>query len=268
MACATTIYTNLDTVMVGFMKTDTDVGYYNAAVKIKNILVSIVTSLGSVLLPRASYYVENGMMDEFKRITKKALSFVFLVATPMMFYFMLFAKEGIFFLSGEAYSGSILPMQIIMPTLLFIGITNILGIQILVPLGKEKVVLYSEIAGAITDVILNAILIPQFASAGAAIGTLVAEFVVLLVQYYALRNEITGTLKQIHHLRIIIACLLGTLTSLWVKNLGLGSFLTLVISAVIFFGVYGIFLLMMKEEMIVEIWNMIFGKVKKIIHKG
>lgn len=50
MACATTIYTNLDTVMLGFMKTNVDVGYYNAAVKIKNILVSVVTSLGAVLL--------------------------------------------------------------------------------------------------------------------------------------------------------------------------------------------------------------------------
>ena len=42
-------------------------------------------------------------------------------------------------------------MQIIMPTLLFIGITNVLGIQILVPIGKENVVLFSEIAGAVTD---------------------------------------------------------------------------------------------------------------------
>ena len=145
MSCATTIYTNLDTVMIGFIATDTDVGYYNAAVKIKTILVSIVTSLGVVLLPRASYYVENGRMEEFYRITKKAIHFVFLVATPMMVYFMLFAKEGICFLSGSAYIGSIVPMQIIMPTLLLIGLTNIMGIQMLVPLGREKVVLLSEI---------------------------------------------------------------------------------------------------------------------------
>lgn len=97
MACATTIYTNLDNVMLGFMATDADVGYYNAAVKIKKILVSIVTSLGTVLLPRASYYVEKGMIEKFKRISKKALSFVFLISTPMLLYFILFAKEGIYF---------------------------------------------------------------------------------------------------------------------------------------------------------------------------
>lgn len=267
MACATTIYTHLDTVMLGFMKSDTDVGYYNVAVKIKSILISIVTSLGAVLLPRASYYVENGLMDEFKRITKKALSFVFLVASPLMLYFMFYAKEGIFFLSGNAYEGSILPMQIIMPTLLFIGITNILGIQMLVPMGKEKVVLYSEIAGAIVDVVINALLIPRFASTGAAIGTLVAEFVVLVVQYMALKDDVTETLKQIHYGRIIIALILGTVASLWIKMLGIGSFLTLLISAILFFVVYGIYLLICKEEMVVEIWNMIVRRTKTTMKK-
>lgn len=263
MACATTIYVNLDSVMLGFMKSDVDVGYYNAAVKIKSILVSIVTSLGTVLLPRASYYVENGMFKEFKRITKKALTFVLLIATPMMVYFILFAKEGIFFLSGNAYNGSIVPMQLIMPTLLFIGITNILGIQILVPLGKEKIVLYSEIVGAVVDVILNAVLIPRYASAGAAIGTLVAEFAVLVVQYMSLRNEVTDTFKQIHYFRILIALALGSAASLWVKTLGIGNFLTLAISGVLFFGIYGIYLLLRREEMIEEIWNTVIGKVFK-----
>ena len=48
MSVATTVYTNLDTVMLGFIKTDADVGYYNTAVKVKNILCSLVTSLGTV----------------------------------------------------------------------------------------------------------------------------------------------------------------------------------------------------------------------------
>ena len=174
-------------------------------------------------MPRASYYIENGLIDKFKRITKKALSFVFPVASPLILYFIFCAKEGILFLSGNAYEGSILLMQIIMPTLLFIGIANILGIQMLVPLGNEKVVLYSEIAGAIVDVIINALLIPRFASAGAAIGTLVAEFVVLVVQYIAFKDNVTETLKQIHYGRITIALVLGTLVSLWVKMPGLGN---------------------------------------------
>lgn len=263
MSCATVIYTNLDTVMLGFMATDTDVGYYNAAVKIKGILVSIVTSLGTVLLPRVSYYIQRGEVKEFRRITRKALNFVLLMAMPLLIYFIYFAKEGIIFLSGNDYVGSIVPMQVIMPTLLLIGITNILGIQILVPTGREKIVLYSEIVGAIVDIIINALLIPAYASTGAAIGTLIAEFAVFVVQYRELKNEVYDAFKQIHFIKIMIALVLGSLASLWLKGLDWGNFVTLVISAILFFGVYGVTLLIFKEEMILEILEMVKLRRKK-----
>ncbi|MFR5952592.1 MAG: oligosaccharide flippase family protein [Coprococcus sp.] len=109
MSVATTIYTNLDNVMLGFMKDKVMFGYYSAAVKIKSIMVSVVTSASTVLLPRASYYVDKGMMDEFSRILKKTMHFIFLVAIPFSIYFMIYAKEGIFFLSGKAYAGAIIP---------------------------------------------------------------------------------------------------------------------------------------------------------------
>lgn len=267
MSCATTIYTHMDTVMLGFMATDEDVGYYNAAVKIKSVLVSVVTSLGTVLLPRASYYVEHGMTDEFWRITKKALNFVFVLSLPLMLYFILFAKQGIYFLSGSAYANSILPMQIIMPTLLFIGITNILGIQILVPLGKEKTVLYSEIVGAVVDLILNAILIPRFTSAGAAIGTLAAEFAVLLVQYAALKREIADSIRSISYWKIMLGLLLGTVCSYWVVRCDIGNFATLVVTACLFFAAYGLTLLLTRESMTLEMAGQVFDKVKGILSK-
>ena len=89
MSCTVTIYVNMDKTMLGFMTSEADVGYYGASVKIKTILVALVTSLGAVLLPRASYYVEHKMYDEFLRINGKALHFVFVVATPLTVFFML-----------------------------------------------------------------------------------------------------------------------------------------------------------------------------------
>ena len=191
ISCATTIYTNLDNVMLGFMKDDVEVGYYNAATKIKNILVSIVTSLGTVLMPRASYYIQQDMWDEFYALSKKAIKFVLLAATSMMVYFMIFAREGVLFLSGDAFEGAIMPMIIIMPTLLFIGLTNIMGIQMLIPMGQEYAVMISTFVGAIVDLVLNTILIPQLGANGAAIGTLAAELVVLIVQMVYLRKDIS-----------------------------------------------------------------------------
>lgn len=261
ITCAGMVYTSLDNVMLGFMTTDADVGYYNAAVKIKTILVSIVTSLGTVLLPRASYYVENGMMEEFKNITNKALNFVFLVASPLVVYFIIFSKESIYFLSGTSYEGAIIPMQIIMPTILFIGITNLLGIQILVPLGKERVLLYSAIVGALVDFAINAVFIPNLASIGAAIGTLIAEFSVLIVQYISLRNEIKNVLKRIHFLRIIFAILLSVILCIWTKSLNINYFFILLFSSTIFFGSYLFFLYFNKEDLILDLINIILEKI-------
>ena len=180
-----------------------------------------------------------------------------------LLYFILFAKEGIFFLSGDAYEGSILPMQIIMPTLILIGYTNIMGIQMLVPLGREKVVLYSEIAGAIVDLILNAILIPKLGASGAAIGTVAAEVVVWIVQFGALKDEVTEAYIQIKYLPICIAIAIGSVGSLCIKMLELGNFLTLLLSAIVFFGSYGILLMLMKEPLVLEIEKQGIEKLKK-----
>lgn len=266
MSCATTIYTNLDTVMLGFMKSDIDVGYYNAAVKIKVILVQVVASLGGVLLPRCSYYVEKGMWAEFKRICSKALNFVVVIALPLSVYFIIYAQDAIVFLSGAEYLGAIFPMKIIMPTLLFIGITNILGLQILVPLGKERIVLYSEIAGAITDLLLNMILIPKFGASGAAMGTLVAEFVVLSVQYVALRKQLFDIFIKIQYWKIIAATIVSAVASMFVFYLKLGCFFNIVISAIVFGIIYLLVLLLLKEKMskeiIVSLYE-IFERIRK-----
>lgn len=253
MACASTVYTNLDTVMLGFMTSDETVGYYNAAVRIKSILVSIVTSLGAVLLPRASYYVERGEMDRFRQITRKALNFVFLAAVPMMIYFMVFARQGIFLLSGENYAGAVRPMQWIMPTLLFIGLSNVLGIQILVPLNREKVVLWSIIAGAAVDVVLNVALIPQYGASGAAAATSVAELVVLAVQFFVLGKEATGAFAAVSFGKLLPALAVGIAAASWVLLMQWGSFVTLLLSGILFFGSYLAMLLALKEEMVKQL---------------
>lgn len=262
MSCATTVYTHLDSVMLGFMATNADVGFYNAAVKIKVIMVSLVTSLGAVLLPRASYYIQQGKKEEFRRISSKAINFVFLVAIPVIIYFVIFAEPGIYFISDKAYAPGIPAMRIIMPTILFIGLTNILGIQMLVPLGKEKSVLYSEIAGAIVDVIINALLIPKYAAAGAAFGTVVAEATVLLVQYLSIKDEVKSAFINIKYHKIIIAILASAASSFWVLFLHLGNFMTLLISAMLFFGIYLIILLILKEDLTYEIVLQVLNKIK------
>ena len=90
---AVNIYTNLDNVMLGFMKTDVDVGLYAAAVKVKTILTSLVTSLGAVLLPRLSYYNYGRKKKEFQTLIRKAYNFVIVIALPLMLFTIFYARD-------------------------------------------------------------------------------------------------------------------------------------------------------------------------------
>ena len=263
MTVATSIYTNLDIVMLRFIT-----GYYNAAVKIKLIVSSLVTSLGAVLLPRLSYYIEKGMKEEFQRMASKALSFVTMMALPVTLYFMMFARESIRFLSGSAYELAVPSMCIIMPTVVFIGLSNILGMQILIPTDQERKVLYSVIAGGVVDLILNLLLIPKMGASGAAFGTLAAELAVVLVQAVMLRGFLKNIRQEYHVLPYFLALLPAVIAAELLRKivlLSVGDFLTLVVTATVFFGIYGGVLLLLREQITVEF---VMPYVQKLLRIG
>ncbi|MEG1820708.1 MAG: flippase [Malacoplasma sp.] len=252
MSVATTIYTNLDNVMLGFLVSSTEVGYYNTAIKIKVILTQLVTSLGTVILPRASYYYQNQRKSEFNRIICKSFKFVTLVGIPLMAYFILYAKESVLFLSGSSYVQAVLPMRIIMPTVVFIGFSNVMGFQMLIPMGKEKVVLVSEIIGAIANIIMNGIFIPQYGAAGAAVGTLVAEALVSIIQFIVLRRTLNPMLKEIKFFGILLSIGLAVFVSFFFKYMNISNFGILICSSISFFAIYLSLLIMCKEPLIIE----------------
>ena len=246
---AVNIYTNLDNVMLGFMKTDVDVGLYAAAVKVKTILTSLVTSLGAVLLPRLSYYIMEGK-KEFQGLIKKAYNFVIVIAFPLMLFTIFYAKDCLIFLSGNEFIGATLAMQIIAPTILLIGLSNLLGIQVLTPLNKEKQLVYSVVAGALVDLILNIIFIPKMGAAGASLGTLVAEFVVLTVQILYLKDLFFRIAKQVQYGKIVLALILASMISIRCSSMVSVIFFKLAIAGITFFGSYGIVLLLTKENFV------------------
>lgn len=267
MSCAVTLYSHIDTIMLGFIKTDAEVGYYNTAIKVKTIMVSFITSLSVVLLPRAAYYRQHGMLKQFEMISRKSLNFSTVAASPIALYFIIFAAPAVYLLSGSLYAPSILPMRIIMVSLVLIGISYAIGMQILVPLGKERSVLYSEISGAVVNIISNAILIPAFSTTGAAISNVLAEGTVLLVQLVAVRRAMNNVFEDVRWLKIIAALLAGICASVWVLRLSLGNFLTMAISAVCFFAAYLLMLIAARESLTLQMLTQMIGKVKKLLHR-
>jgi len=251
--CAIVIYTQLNTVILGLLKTNADVGLYDSAMKIKNVLVSVVTALGAVLLPRASYYMKQGLFEDFAKITEKAIHFVCILTLPLMAFFIVFATNGIHFLSGKQFDGAILPMQIILPTIFLIGLTNVIGIQVLVPLGKEKEVFYSVSIGDVIDLAACLLLISAYAVVGAAISNLLAEFTVLVVQlYYAFRCEekagIPVALQHVEYGKILLSIGAVLYMANFCRELLRNYFFALAVSGLAFFSIYGVGLYILKLE--------------------
>lgn len=262
-SASTMIYTSLDTVMLGFIKGDEAVGYYNAAVKLKNLLVSLVTALGTVLLPRLSHALAKKDFLTFTYYIKKSFNFVMLISLPITFFCILEAPSCIDFLAGPSYEQSILPMQLISIAIIFIGFTNIIGIQVLIPLGKEKYTVISTMAGALVNLVLNAALIPLFSSSGAALATSIAELIVLLVQIYYIRKKIYDFVDIKNQTKIIFSCLFSIIVLILVNHFIIleNAFLNLIYTGILFFTIYMISLILLKEEMIV---NNVLNLIKNV----
>ncbi|HGQ1451697.1 TPA: polysaccharide biosynthesis C-terminal domain-containing protein, partial [Streptococcus pneumoniae] len=192
---AVNIYINLDSVMLGIINGNDAVGIYSIASKVKWILLSVVTSVSSVLLPRLSFYSNKYDETKFNNILRKSSTIIFMISIPLTIFFMIKAKESILLLGGEQYIQAVLAMQILMPILIISGFSNITGNQILIPTGNEKYFMRAVSIGAIVNLCLNLLLMPIWGIIGGAIATLCAELVQMIIQFYFSRNKLMGNIS-------------------------------------------------------------------------
>ncbi len=250
---AISIYTYLDSVMLGLMKGDLEVGYYTSATKIKVILVSLVTSLGNVLLPRMSYYVHNGMKKDFYKTMAKAFNFTLFMSVPLALFFSITASNCLLFLAGGESLPAATAMTVITLSVIPIGITNVLGIQVLTPLNEEKKVLTSVIVGAVIDFVLNLILIPFFGSTGASVATLVAEIGVLAMQMIFAIHILKRVKSKIHVAKYGICGIVAAIPLFFINGMPLPHVvLNLLLSLVVYAGIYFGILFVTKDKILTE----------------
>lgn len=201
----TNIYVQLNAVMLGFMSGDAEVGYLVAATKVPLILISLITSIGVVLLPRCSNLVATGKMREFGEIISKSLNFTVGMSLPMTVGLIVMANAVIMVFCGGGFAEAVPAIAWSAPVVIFVSLTNVFGLQILYPVGKLKIVLWSAGVAAAVNVALNLILIPPYGATGAAAATMAAEMAVLLVQVIAGRKYFPVKLSQISLIHYVVA---------------------------------------------------------------
>lgn len=182
------VYVILDKTMIGYLTSVTEVGYYDMAQKIVKLPLGVVTSLGLVLLPRISNLYANGEEEKIKVYITKSLNFVLFLALPIYLGIVGISSNLVFWFLGETFLKSGTIMKITSIIIVFIGISNVIGVQLMLPLGKEKEFTISVTTGAIVNFVLNSIFIVKFASIGASIATVVAEFSVTFVQFIIMKK--------------------------------------------------------------------------------
>lgn len=181
MAVSIELYTVLDTTMLGFLKGDTAVGLYTAAVKVERMVNTLITSVGVVLIPRLSFFVGQGEYEKTSELVKKAYNYVFMLSVPAAVGLFMLSDNIILLFSGKSFASAGETMRILTPIVLLIPFSVVTNQQTFVPMGKEKLILQSTMVGAVTNFTLNSILIPCFEENGAAVATVIAEAAVATV---------------------------------------------------------------------------------------
>lgn len=277
MAAINQINLELGKTMLGFMVDDNDftVGIFETSMKFYRILMSVCTAASSVLLPRLSYYIKNGEKEKFKETLQQILSFMLIFSIPVAIYFVIMARDCIMFLAGAQYELSIMPMRIATLSIIFLSLTNIIGVQMLIPTGEEKKVVVSVAIGAFVNAILNLLLIKHFLLRGngaiaSAIATLCAECSVFIVEIILARRHLKDIFNKIKWWRILLidALFFGVAFGSSFINFNIEStrtlaFVRLAVTAVICAVAYVMILWVCKEPMLREIISSITNKFKK-----
>lgn len=185
------VYNIIDKVMIGYMILDrSELGNYEEAYKIINVLFTIVSSLSVVMIPRIASIFSTGNHNELNKYLKKSFEFTFFLSFPIMFGIIAVSKEFVPIFLGEEYKKATLIVISLVPIILFCGITNVIGNQYLLPTKRQKQYTISIIVGLIVNFTFNLIFIRILGAIGAAFVTIISQFIVLLIQIFYIKKQI------------------------------------------------------------------------------
>ena len=250
---ATMVYTVLDKSMIGWITgSEFQNGYYEQAYKIEQILLVFVTTVGTVTFPRMAYFFENDNKEERKRIMGITMKFIMLIACPICFGTMAISENLIPVFLGKGYEECILLLRIFSFLIIIIGLDNTIGKQCLISAGKQKEYNIGVIGGAIVNFVTNILLISKLGACGAAIASVFAESVILVVFIIYSKVELKIPKLSMCFFKYFISAMC---MSIMVWRIGiLISNKLVALSVQIFVGIilYGLFLLLMKDEFVME----------------
>lgn len=263
---ATSIYNILDKSMIGLITgNDAEVAYYEQAQKIIKMALAIPSAVGTVMLPRVANMYGEGNTQKIINYIHTSMKFVCMLTFPLCFGIIGIAKDFVPWFFGIEFAKVYDNFLVISPVIIFVGISNVLGVQYLLAINRHKDYSKSVLTGTLINFIFNIILIPSLMSIGAAIASIIAEISVTLTQIFILRKEISIKNIVLNIYKYLIgAVLMFVIIILYSNFIATKKPLDTVIEIILGIMVYGIFLLCIKDKLVIEQLKKIL-KHKKII---
>ena len=262
MAEVSKIYIALDVTMLGFMCGDWEVGIYTAATKINRVIVQLVVAIGYVVIPRLAYYLKHADKNKFQELVYKNFDIFFLFSIPSAIGLCLVGNAAVIVFSGEKFMASIPIMRLMNPIIVITGIGSVVGTQTFVPMGKEKLVLYALLIGAVSNIALNFLLIPRYQVWGASVATLVSQAVLSGVELFWCRHIVdlrkVGRFFMIYLGNSLVMALFAFLCVRFIPGLWASTIAAVCVGG----AVYGLLLILEKNHFVMDFINL----AKKKLH--
>lgn len=256
------VYTVLDKTMIGIITQNPfEVGYYEQTLKISKLVLTIVTSLSLVMIPRIGYHYGRGDTESVKKYMYRSYRFVWFCGIPLTFGLIAISKNFVPWFFGYGYDKVIPLLGILSFLILAIGINNVTGMQYLIPTKRENIYTMTVIVGAATNFMLNMILIKSFQSIGASIASVVAELTIAITQIYIVRKELSPfeILKCSTHYFIAGGIMFVTLLA--IRNNFEASFIHTFILVILGATIYFVALFVMHDEFLLSNIGTILKKI-------
>ncbi len=260
------IYTILDKSMIGwFSPTTAENGYYEEAEKIVRMVLMAITSLSTVMVPRTARMFKEGDFEGVRAYTYKSYAFTLLLAVPMTLGLTAVASHLVPLYLGEAFAKAIPLLQLFSWLLVFVGVSNVTGIQYFVPCGKQNVLTLTVTVGAVINFLLNLILIPKFYALGACIASAVAEFAVMATGLIYLCKKDGFKMRTLFGQSYKYAIAGGVMFALlWiVKRFLKVTVLNLVLLVGLGACCYFALLLLLREKLFFQVVGKVWSKLKR-----
>jgi len=249
---AISIYTLIDTLLLGFLADNKSVGFYTAAIKITKLAIPLVASLVTVLTPGITQSIAGNNTLLTQKLTDKSFSFICLLGIPISFGLFIYSPEIIMVFSGSQFIEAIATMRIASPLVIIIGMSAIFGSQLLIPSGNEKGYLVATVFGLVISLILNLTLIIPFKDKGTAVATVMSEMVVSLVSFYYVKKRMQLSFDWGLVVNALVACLIFFPVALVARSVFVSDFIRLGVEILLCAGLYFLIQIFVFKEVLVR----------------